>query len=256
MMRLNTGCRPRGQSWLNWSWWPQGARSQDRAGARTALSAARPASRQDRMNASWKEVRRASIPLVDLPVLAELRGNGEIRVLIAGEIAWVSWNPESDGMREMLVRQILPLAEAVLYTKRADCWYRLGEHLPRFDVPDGDESLWSPLERTIFPQSIVAARPRRAHFEPTCIQIVRDARMPSRPATAMRCTTGALCEWAQRDFGCAACAQGWLDQTWNGSIVPGGSVAPGPLWIAAAARRRGAVLGNGAARSAGVPGRS
>ena len=50
-------------------------------------------------------------------MLAELRGRGAIRVLIAGEVAWVSWEPGSELMQEMLVRRILPLAGAVLYTR-------------------------------------------------------------------------------------------------------------------------------------------
>ena len=54
----------------------------------------------------------------DLPVLAELRGRGEIRVLIAGDVAWISWKPGSELMEALLVRRILPLGDAVLYTER------------------------------------------------------------------------------------------------------------------------------------------
>ena len=112
------------------------------------------------MTANWKDVRRASIPVSDLPVLAELRGRGEIRVLIAGEVAWVSWEPGSELMEEMLVRRILPLDGAVLYTERDGRWYRLGEHLPAFDVPRGDGSDWPLLERAIFPEPVRAVQSR------------------------------------------------------------------------------------------------
>src|SRR5262245_1779024 len=83
------------------------------------------------MTASWKNVRRASIPLEALPALAEMRGRGEVRILVAGDVAWVAWETDSDVALEMLVRRILPLAQAVLYTERDGRWYRLGERLPR-----------------------------------------------------------------------------------------------------------------------------
>jgi hypothetical protein len=150
------------------------------------------------MTASWKDVRRASIPVGDLPVLAELRGPGQIRVLIAGPFAWISWEPGSDLMREMLVRRILPLPGAVLYTQREGCWYRLGAHLPCFDVPQGDGSDWPPLERTIFPEPIRPARPQERLHDPIRIRLVRDAMMAARQATALRCSPAALAAWAER----------------------------------------------------------
>ena len=112
------------------------------------------------MTPTWKDVRRARIPVRDLPALAELRGTGEVRVFVAGEIAWISWDPRSDTMQEMLVRRIMPLPEAVLYTQRDGHWYQLGAHLPSFDAPHEDGSDWPLLERIIFPEAIVATRPR------------------------------------------------------------------------------------------------
>ena len=65
-----------GGKWGFWSWRLWISRSQrdfDRINDRIRKAI--------RMTASWKDVRRASIPVADLPVLAELRGRGSIRVL-------------------------------------------------------------------------------------------------------------------------------------------------------------------------------
>ena len=150
------------------------------------------------MPASWKDVRRARIPVEDVPVLAELRGQAGIHVMLAGEFAWISWEPGLDLMQDMLVRRILPLEGAELYTERDGRWYRLGEHLPRFDVPGGDGSTWLPLERTIFPEPIEAVRTREPVNDPMPIRLVRDLAMPGRPASALRCPLGALSAWAER----------------------------------------------------------
>jgi hypothetical protein len=148
------------------------------------------------MSASWKDVRRASIPVRDLPVLAELRGRSEIRVLIAGEVAWISWKPGSELM-EALVRRILPLGEAVLYTERDGRWYRLGEHLPAFDVPGRAESEWPLLERAIFPEPVRAVQSREKLQAPIPIRVVRDAGAAPRPASGLRCSASSLAAWAE-----------------------------------------------------------
>jgi len=169
------------------------------------------------MAASWKDVRRARIPVEDVPGLAELRGQAGVRLMLAGEFAWVSWEPGSDLMQDMLVRRILPLAGAELYTEREGRWIRLGEHLPRFDMPPGDGSQWLPLERTIFPEPIEAARARGPVHDPMPIGLVRDPNSPARPASALRCPLGALSAWAQR----ATSAQlGALKGAWLASGSP------------------------------------
>ncbi len=171
------------------------------------------------MTATWKDVRRASIPVADLPALAELRGRGAIRVFTAGDVAWISWDPGSELMQEMLVRRILPLAKAVLYTEREGCWYRLAEHLPCFDVPRGDGSDWPMLERTIFPEPVQTTRPRGRLHDPIRIRLVRDATMPPRPASALRCTLETLAAWAER---ATSAAIGAVSGAWIRPEAPGG----------------------------------
>ncbi len=150
------------------------------------------------MTASWKDARRASLPVEDLPILARLRGRGEFRVFIKGRVAWLSWEPEADGALDMVVRLILPLAGAALYVERGGQWYRLGEHLPVFDVPSGDGASWVPLERAIFPEPVNGVRPQRDPEEPMLLRLVRDALLPARLASGLRCSISALRSWAER----------------------------------------------------------
>jgi MoxR-vWA-beta-propeller ternary system protein len=169
------------------------------------------------MPASWKDVRRARIPVDDVPVLAELRGQAGIRVMVAGEFAWVSWEPGLDLMQDILLRRILPLEGAELYTERNGRWYRLGEHLPRFDMPAGDGSEWLPLERTIFLKPIEAVRARGSVNDPMSIRLVRDLATPGWPASALRCPLDAISAWAER----ATSAQlARLTGAWVGSGSP------------------------------------
>ncbi len=150
------------------------------------------------MTADWKDVRCASIPVVDLPVLADLRGRALIRVSIAGDRAWVWWRAESDMLREILVRRILPLSGAEVFAERGGSWYRLGRHLPAFLVPIGDGQAGVLLERLILPAPIDAAAPRGELPGPLCVRVVRDGRGFNRPASALRAPLDVLRAWAEQ----------------------------------------------------------
>jgi hypothetical protein len=148
------------------------------------------------MTAHWKDVRCACIPARDLPVLAELRGRAEIRVMITGERAWVWWGPESSLQEEILVRRILPLSGVELFTQRGGRWYRLAEHMPAFDVPKWDVSTGIPLERLIVPAPVGSEPPGPLLVDPLQIRLVRDERGVAQPATALRCALSSLRKWA------------------------------------------------------------
>jgi MoxR-vWA-beta-propeller ternary system domain bpX2 len=148
------------------------------------------------MAATWKDVRCASIPLDDLAVLAELRGRAEIRVQIVGDKAWLWWGPESRLQAEILVRRILPLRGVELFTQRGGRWYPLGAHLPAFGVPKADGATGIRLERVIVPAPIDAEPPQPLLSDRLRVRLVRDDRGVARPATALRCTLGALETWA------------------------------------------------------------
>jgi MoxR-vWA-beta-propeller ternary system domain bpX2 len=172
------------------------------------------------MTASWKDARRASLPVEDLPILARLRVRGDFRVLINGRMAWLSWEPEADGAQDMVARLILPIAGAALYVERSGHWYRLGEHLPVFDVPRGDGADWVPLERAIFPEPVEGARARRDLEDPMPLRLVRDALLPARPASGLRCSLSSLRSWAERATSSQLAA---LYGAWIGPDSPGGS---------------------------------
>jgi MoxR-vWA-beta-propeller ternary system domain bpX2/FtsH ternary system domain X7 len=164
------------------------------------------------MTASWKDVRRARIPVQHLPVLAELRGRGDISVLIVGDVAWISWKPGSELMETLLVGRILPLDGAALFTERDGLWYRLGEHLPTFDVPRGDGAEWPLLERVIFPEPVRAVLSRESLQAPIPIRLVRDAVTAPRPASGVRCSPLSLAAWAEHSTSArlAALKGAWL----------------------------------------------
>jgi MoxR-vWA-beta-propeller ternary system domain bpX2 len=146
----------------------------------------------------WKEVRCASLRADDLRVLADLRGCADVRVLLAGDRAWVSWSADTEMARAILVGRILPLEGVELFTERDGLWYRLGEHLPALDVPfrnGADEVL---LDRLLIPGKLSAQRPERRVTDAVRVRLVRDEREGFRPATAFRCSLQALAVWAEQ----------------------------------------------------------
>jgi hypothetical protein len=166
------------------------------------------------MTALWKDVRCACIPVDGLPYLAEMRGRAEIRVRFAGDRAWVWWEPDSPLQEEIVVRRILPLRTAELFTERCGHWYRLGARLPAFGVSEGDESAGVLLERVVLPAPIDAAPPPAALPDPMPVRLVRDERGSARPASAFRCALGELLRWAE---GTTSAQLARLQAAWTGA---------------------------------------
>jgi hypothetical protein len=150
------------------------------------------------LTACWKDVRCASIPVDELAGLADLRGQPGILVSIDRGRAWICWDSDSDQTREMLVRRILPTPGAELFTRRGGLWYRLGEHLPAFDVPLSDGASGVPLHRIVLPLAVKARRPAGDRGEPPAIRLVRDQGGVRRPTTAVRSSLHVLSSWADR----------------------------------------------------------
>ena len=147
---------------------------------------------------AWKEVRCASLRLDDLRVLADLRGRAEMRVMLAGDRAWVCWQADSEMVREVLVGRILPLEGVELFTERGGRWYRLGEHLPAFGVPfrDGEDGVL--LDRLVIPGKLSAQRPEGRITDAVRVGLVPDQREEVRLATALKCSLEALSIWAEQ----------------------------------------------------------
>jgi hypothetical protein len=155
------------------------------------------------MTPEWKEVGCARISVEDLRFLSDLRRGPGIRVSIVGDRAWLCWEPGSEGAHEALVRRIWPLRGVELFTKRAGRWYRLGEHLPVFDVPESGGSSGVPLERIVLPKPITARRPGDVPPDPMRLRLVKDQQGQARPATAVCYRLSSLAAWAE----CASSAQ-------------------------------------------------
>ncbi|MGP0063262.1 MAG: hypothetical protein ACLQGP_06610 [Isosphaeraceae bacterium] len=151
------------------------------------------------MTPRWQDVCCASIPVADLPVLADLRRLPGIRVSILGDRAWVRWEAESESTRRALVERLLPLSGVEMFVFRERSWYRPGESLPAFHVPIGDGSGGVALERAIFPRPMTASAPADAPPEPMALRLVRDGGSRPRSASAVCCQLDRLADWAERE---------------------------------------------------------
>jgi MoxR-vWA-beta-propeller ternary system domain bpX2 len=151
------------------------------------------------MIARWQDVRCASIPVEDLAVLADLRREAGIRVTLAQGRAWVSWDdgPGAEVMQRMLVGRLLPLPDVEIFARRDGRWYRPGQYLPAFDLPIGDGSQGTSLDRVILPRPLTMQQPGGDAPLPVRIRIVADDSERPRPAAAVRCLLADLAEWAQ-----------------------------------------------------------
>jgi hypothetical protein len=165
------------------------------------------------MTASLKDVCSATIRVEDLPLLAELRDQSEIRVSIAGDRAWIWWQPELEAMQEILIKWILPLPAVELFTERGGRWYRWGEHLPAFGVSVPDDRRGVPLERIVLPKLVSAQRPESLRLDRVRVGVVRDERCQSRPATALFCRLSELHVWAEQ---ATSAAFAGLKAAWTG----------------------------------------
>lgn len=144
----------------------------------------------------WTGIRCARMRIEDLRVLADFRGRLEIRVLIAGDRAWVCWPAGSEIVGPILSGRILPLEGVELFTERGGHWYRLGAHLPALDVPFRDLEEGIELDRVLIPGKLSAQRSAGRVMESLRVIVVPEEQGRIRPATAMRCSLAVLTRWA------------------------------------------------------------
>src|SRR3954451_18813842 len=102
------------------------------------------------------QVGSASLPLAALAALGDLRRAEGISVTVAEDRAWVRWEPGD----ETVLRRIMPLPGAELYTRRGLHWYKLGARLPSFGLPIDQHGVESrPLHRAVVPRAVWAEPP-------------------------------------------------------------------------------------------------
>jgi hypothetical protein len=139
------------------------------------------------MNAPVDDVSCACVPAAVLPQLASLRAHAGIRIRLVGQRAWLWWTTGD----AFVLERILALHGTELFELRDGLWYRPGQHVPAFDVPDEDEA--RPLAHLLTPAAVQAESGEPA-VVPLTIGLVRDDR--PRPATALCCLLSELSRWA------------------------------------------------------------
>jgi hypothetical protein len=143
------------------------------------------------MSASLDRVYLARLPVSALAVLAGLRREAGISVVLEGDRAWVLWEPGA----EAVLRRVLPVPGVELFVRREGLWHRHGQHLPAFGLPEALAEGGLPLHRAVVPVPVRAVPPGPEAPRPTRLGLVRDERV--RPATALRCSLAELGRWAE-----------------------------------------------------------
>jgi hypothetical protein len=126
-----------------------------------------------------------------LSVLADLRREEGIVVTVQDERAWVRWEPG----RALVLERVLPVRGVELYAWRDGHWYRPGDHLPAFGVPEVCEASTVSLGRALVPLPVQVGSPDGCPIAPVRLALVRDGRI--RPTSAARCTLSTLAAWAE-----------------------------------------------------------
>ncbi len=143
------------------------------------------------MRSELAQVGCASLPLAALAALGDLRRAEGISVTVAEDRAWVRWEPGD----ESVLRRVMPLPGAELYTRRGLHWYKLGARLPSFGLPMDQPGLESrPLHRAVVPRAVWPEPPGDVTVIAVELALVRDDHI--RTATALRCPVNVLGQWA------------------------------------------------------------
>jgi MoxR-vWA-beta-propeller ternary system domain bpX2 len=145
------------------------------------------------MNSAFDHVSYACIPAESLPVLAELRGESGIHVALAGERAWVRWEPGN----EAVLFRLLAVPGVAFYRFRGGRWYRHDQCLPSFDLT-GDLPTQR-LDQVLTPAPLRPEPCTLPPLQPTRALLVLDQQ--PRQTSAVLCRVTELAGWADRATG-------------------------------------------------------
>jgi hypothetical protein len=140
------------------------------------------------MTSALHEVCCASFPPDRLAELAEIRCAPGVRVAFAADRAWVHW----EAGDERILRQVLPIAGVQLYLFRDGRWFRAGQHLPAFEVPQQLD--YRPLHERLMPAPVQPVPGLPPNLRPVLLRLVQDDQ--PRVTTAMACDLAELASWA------------------------------------------------------------
>jgi hypothetical protein len=133
----------------------------------------------------------ASLPLDALATLADLRRAEGISVTLAGDRAWVRWEPGNHAA----LRTVLPLPGSELFVRRGKHWYKLGSRLPSFNLPIDQRGVVAvPLHSAVVPRPVRPEPPGEGLVATVALSLVRDDRI--RTASALKCPIAVLGRWA------------------------------------------------------------
>lgn len=141
------------------------------------------------MHAILDEVCCACLPAASLAGLASLRVHAEIRVRLLGGLAWLWWRTGD----VVVLQRILALHGVKVFARRGGRWYRPGQHLPAFEVPNDEGA--RPLLHILTPAP-VHVESGIPSISPLALRLVREDRF--RPASAMCCSLADLADWAEQ----------------------------------------------------------
>jgi hypothetical protein len=144
------------------------------------------------MSPTLDQVTCASLPTAALGVLADLRRDDQVRVVVLGDRAWVRW-PVGDAR---VLGRLLPVAGVELYALCNGRWHRPGCHLPSFDLPAEAFGAGISLAQALVPAPLKFKEPADAPLRAARLGLVRTD--TPRTATALRCPVDVLGRWAER----------------------------------------------------------
>jgi hypothetical protein len=136
----------------------------------------------------WKEVSAARLPAGHLPALAPVRDRAEVRVHLAGGVAWVRWPA---GQKDV-VRCLLPVPGVAFFTRRDGLWSRFGSRLPTEECPPADDG--RPVAAVLVPARVTPVAPEAGSWSPVVLRVVRGGE--PKPAAALLCRVVELAKWA------------------------------------------------------------
>jgi hypothetical protein len=131
----------------------------------------------------------ALLPPDGLAALAGVRCRDDVRVVVGGERAWVTWPAGT----EVVWRALLAVRGIVFFEQREGRWHALGRRLPRFDVPLRGEP--RRLDEFLFPAPVRAVPVPAKAGAPASLRIVPSDRV--RPASALRASLMQILPWAE-----------------------------------------------------------
>jgi hypothetical protein len=138
----------------------------------------------------WRAVSAARLPSGGLSALASVRDQKDVRVLRAGEVAWVRW-PE--GQSEV-VQCLLPVHGIEFFIQSAGLWFRFGHSVPTNDAPPPGEGV--SVAAILAPNRFEPLPPTEQTWSPIVLTVVRGGELKS--TAAIVCTISELLKWADR----------------------------------------------------------